>query len=121
MDNPYEASTSEQSGLRGRHRWRATVVLSLTGLAIPGVLAICMGVTGFGPRSTVENWGHHLIAIVYIAGSIVAFVLGDLLAHPDDPVHKWNAFLFYAGGIFSWTLLGAFIGFFVDLLRRHTA
>jgi hypothetical protein len=57
------------------------------------------------------------MAIVYIPGATVAFLFGDLLARDDDPVHKWNAFLFYAGTLTSWTALGAVIGSIVDLLR----
>lgn len=115
-----EASPFNHSQRRIVHRWRFTIVLALVALAIPGVLGIYMGVSGHGPRTTVENWFDELIAIVYFGGSILAFLFGDLLAHPDDPIHKWNAFLFYAGGLLSWTLLGAFVGFLVDLSRRPT-
>jgi hypothetical protein len=117
MDNPNQTSTSNEPERGVCHRSLATIVLAIIGLAVPGVLAIYGVATGFGPRSTVENGLHVFMAIVYIPGAFLAFLFGDLLARDDDPVHKWNAFLFYAGTLTSWTLMGAAIGYVVDLLR----
>ena len=119
MNSPNRASTSDKPERGGIPRWFATIVLGLVGLSIPGVLAIYMAVSGSGPRSVVENWFDKLIAIAYLPGSILALFFGHPLAHPDDPIHKWNAFLFYAGGLASWTLLGALIGFLIDHSRRE--
>lgn len=80
-----------------------------------------MWASGFSPRITVGNWVDQIIAVVYLAGTIAAFFFGNLLAHPEDPFHMWNAFLFYSVGLLSWILLGAFVGFFVDTLRGRNA
>jgi hypothetical protein len=117
MDNPNQASTSNKPKRGVCHRSLATIVLAIIGLSIPGVLAIYAVATGFGPRSTVENGLHAAMAVVYIPGAFIALLFGDLLARDDDPVHRWNAFLFYAGTLISWTLLGAAIGYVVDLMR----
>ena len=54
-------------------------------------------------------------------GAFLALIAGDLLAHADDPVQRWNLFLFCAGGVFFWTTVAVIVGFCLDQSRKLDA
>lgn len=123
MQNPYTSPTSITDEPQRPHRlrrWRLSIVLPVVVFSVTMSASICLYLLGFNHRSSSFSgiWiVDFLIALPYLPGILAAYSFGNLLAHPDDPIHKWNAFLFYSGGVLFWTLSGAFIGCLVDVDR----
>jgi hypothetical protein len=116
-DNPYHSSQEHAPQSRASV-WKWRFILPLAVLAIfvtADLLAVAGGFSlhnSFG--SSVFEDG---VAYANIAGIFAVFFFGDLLAHPDDPVHRWNLVIFFIGGALPWVLVSYPVGYVIEYLR----
>jgi hypothetical protein len=75
---------------------------------------------GFTLRSKEPSTFGDIVCIVNLPGIVPWYVLGNPLAHPDDPVQYWNDFLALAGGTLGWTFAAFIVGTILDTVRRPT-
>jgi hypothetical protein len=120
-DNPYR---SPEAAYCGRfpgvsRRWKYRFILPISASVIVSSIDASAVMGGFSLQITEPSRFETFVFYLNFVGVFVAFVFGDLLAHPDDPVHQWNLFLFCAGGAASWALLSWIIGYCLDKVRLH--
>jgi hypothetical protein len=95
-------------------------VFSLVFLAVIVLFDLYAATKGVTPNSLAFPWSlGRAYEIVNVPGGILVLFIGRPLAHPDNPVHTWNACVYYVGAATFWMCVGACFGFAFDWIRTR--